>query len=78
MYFLIDLSNPANERPIRLTTPLKPLKGLMFSDDNKNLHIIHAEDSVDHYDLTTIDYEKVLGDKYPQEISPVQTIQKVC
>ena len=73
---LIDLSDPANERAIRLTTPLKTIKGLMFSDDNKNLHIIHAEDSADHYDLTTIDYEKVLGDKYPQEISPVQTIKK--
>ena len=73
---LIDLSNPANERAIRLNTPLKTVKGLMFSDDNKNLHIIHAEDSADHYELTTIDYENVLGNEHPQEISPVQTIQK--
>lgn len=73
---LIDLSNPENERTIRLTTPLKTVKGLMFSTDNKNLFIVHADDSADHYDLTTVDYEKVLGDTDPQEISPVQTIKK--
>ena len=37
---------------------------------------MRAETSDRLEDMTTIDYEKVLGDKYPQEISPNQTIQK--